>query len=70
MAVGIPQALPPEKIYPDFDTMEKEWRDGKLYLMNPDRDLEIKWGLRYISERYKGNCKALKFFTSQSPHWY
>lgn len=60
-AVGIPQALPPTKIYPDFYSMPKVWRNGKLYLANPDRDAEIAWGLLYIQERYGTACNALKF---------
>lgn len=77
LAVGIPQALPPSKIYPDFPNMERTTRNGKLYLVNPDYKREIDWGLNYIKSRYKSPCLAYNFWLSKAPingkiygHWY
>ena len=69
-ATGIPQALPGTKIYPNFWNMEREWRDGKLYLKYPDPYKEVDWGLSYIEGRYGNACTAYSAFLSRSPHWY
>ncbi len=69
-AVGIPQALPPTKIYPEFYSMEQINVNGKLFLANPDYKREIDWGLGYITARYKTPCGALAAWQSRSPHWY
>jgi len=61
LACGISQALPCTNIYPNFYEMEREWRNGKYYLVNPNRSLEIEWGLNYIEERYGDACAALEF---------
>ena len=68
-ACGIPQAHPCTKLYPDFENMKQEWRDDKLYLVEPDRTREIEWGLTYIKERYHNNsCEALRFQIENN--WY
>lgn len=67
-ACGIPQALPCTKIYPNFYSMEIEWRDGKKYLKNPNEQIEIAWGLKYIERRYGNACVALEFHDLNN--WY
>jgi hypothetical protein len=52
-AYGIPQALPGRK-------MGKGWQD--------DPEVQIKWGLRYITERYDTPIKAWQHF--QEENWY
>lgn len=57
-AYGIPQALPGSK-------MRSAGSDWKT---NPTT--QIKWGLRYIKERYGSPAKAWSFWNSKNPHWY
>jgi hypothetical protein len=69
-AVGIPQSYPPTKLYPDFYSLPKVWRNGKYFLANPDYKREIDWGIIYIHNRYGNACTAYEFWLSKSPHWY
>jgi len=55
-ATGIPQSLPGSKMASEGD----DWRT------NPET--QIKWGLKYISERYGDPCNALK--KSDQLGWY
>jgi hypothetical protein len=55
-AYGIPQALPGHKM----STVGDDWET------NPKT--QIKWGLKYISERYSTPCNAWKHF--QNKNWY
>jgi hypothetical protein len=55
-AYGIPQALPGKRMSDIAD----DWQT------NPET--QIKWGLKYISERYSTPCKAWKHF--QNKNWY
>jgi hypothetical protein len=55
-AYGIPQALPGHKM----STVGDDWG------INPKT--QIKWGLKYISERYSTPCNAWKHF--QNKNWY
>ncbi|RSS63365.1 hypothetical protein EF912_03575 [Streptomyces sp. WAC07061] len=57
-AYGIPQALPATK-------MASAGADWKT---NPAT--QIKWGLKYIDDRYGTPCNAYKAWKSRSPHWY
>jgi hypothetical protein len=57
-AYGIVQALPADK-------MASEGADWKT---NPAT--QIKWGLKYIKERYGDPIKAYGSWQSRSPHWY
>lgn len=67
-AAGLPQSLPPTKIYPDFHNMEREYRNGKLFLKEPDAHAEISWGIRYIHQRYGNPCAALRWHRNYN--WY
>ena len=75
-AAGIPQALPGSKIYgPGFKSMARVNRGGRLYLANPNPQLEVQWGVDYILGRYKTPCNAWAFWqrTDARPHpghWY
>lgn len=55
-AYGIPQALPAEKM----SEIAEDWQT------NPET--QIKWGLKYIHERYSEPCNAWKHF--QNKNWY
>jgi hypothetical protein len=55
-AYGIPQALPGEKMA-EFGS---DWRTNPVP--------QIKWGLKYIKNRYKDPCGAWSFF--QNNNWY
>ncbi|HHU39372.1 MAG TPA: lytic transglycosylase domain-containing protein, partial [Propionibacterium sp.] len=55
-AYGIPQALPGSKMA----TAGSDWRT------NPAT--QIRWGLKYVKDRYGSPCKAWSFW--QSRHWY
>lgn len=57
-AYGIPQALPGTKMA----TAGADWKT------NPAT--QIKWGLKYIGDRYGTPCKAYSTWKSRSPHWY
>ena len=57
-AYGIPQALPPSKMA----------KYGGDFMTNPVT--QIRWGLDYISTRYKTPCAAYAFWLSHWPHWY
>lgn len=52
-AYGIPQALPGHKM-------------GKGWKTNPH--VQIKWGLKYLKNRYGSPCKGLSFWNKH--HWY
>ena len=57
-ACGLFQAKPCSKaikVYPDYLTNYKS---------------QVKWGLKYIKDRYHTPAEAWKFWLSQSPHWY
>lgn len=66
-ACGIPQSLPCTKIYSEFWGMERAWKDGKLYIKNPDYKREIDWGLQYILGRYKTPSYAWYFWNHIAP---
>ena len=68
LATGVPQALPPTKIYPNFSEMTRGWRAGKMYLLEPDAHAEIEWGVIYIQGRYITPCKAWEHFKINN--WY
>ncbi len=51
-AHGIPQALPAEKM----EVIATDWRTNPV--------TQIRWGLRYIDDRYSTPCKALAKFKS------
>lgn len=57
-AYGIVQALPAQKMA----------SAGPDWLTNPQT--QIKWGLSYITDRYKTPCGALAAWQSRSPNWY
>ncbi len=57
-AYGIPQALPASKMA----------SAGRDWLTNPAT--QIRWGLRYILERYGSPVAAYGAWLSRSPHWY
>ncbi|MFE3186659.1 peptidoglycan-binding protein [Streptomyces violascens] len=57
-AYGIPQALPGTKM----STAGSDWKT------NPAT--QIKWGLKYIDDRYGTPCHAYSTWKSRSPHWY
>jgi hypothetical protein len=54
-AYGIPQALPGSK-------MGFGWQN--------DPAVQIRWGLRYIKDRYGSPSRALAAWQARSPHWY
>lgn len=55
-AYGIPQALPGSKMA----------TEGADWMTNPET--QIRWGLKYISSRYKTPCGAWAFFSENN--WY
>lgn len=55
-AYGIPQALPAKKM----SEISDDWQT------NPET--QIKWGLKYIHERYSEPCNAWNHFKKK--HWY
>ena len=57
-AFGIPQALPASKMA----SAGADWRT--------DAATQIKWGLRYIHQRYGTPAAAYSAWLSRSPHWY
>lgn len=57
-AYGIPQSLPGNKMASEG----ADWHD------NPAT--QIKWGLKYIKERYRNPASALAAWNARSPHWY
>lgn len=57
-AYGIPQALPASKMA----SAGADWQT------NPAT--QIKWGLKYIKDRYGSPSRALAFWNSKNPHWY
>ncbi|MFJ9343026.1 peptidoglycan-binding protein [Streptomyces sp. NPDC101733] len=57
-AYGIPQSLPGNKMA----------ASGGDWANNPVT--QIKWGLKYIDERYGNPCKAYDTWKARSPHWY
>lgn len=57
-AYGIPQALPATKMA----IAGADWKT------NPAT--QIKWGLKYIDDRYGTPCNAYKAWKARSPHWY
>lgn len=72
LACGIAQALPCTKIYPDMTKSKIRqtmvWRDGKLFLANPDDKREIDWMIVYIQDRYGNPINALNWHYSHN--WY
>lgn len=57
-AYGIPQSLPGDKMA----------SAGKDWLTNAST--QIRWGMRYIKQRYGNPVAALQAWLSRSPHWY
>lgn len=57
-AYGIPQALPGEKLA----SAGADWLTNGV--------TQVKWGLRYIQDRYGTPCDAWSFWQSKNPHWY
>lgn len=57
-ATGIPQALPGSKMASEG----KDWRTNAI--------TQIRWGLKYIAERYGDPAKAYAAWLSRNPHWY
>ncbi|MBT2449919.1 peptidoglycan-binding protein [Streptomyces sp. ISL-43] len=57
-AYGIPQSLPGNKMA----VSGGDWADNPV--------TQIKWGLKYIDERYGTPCKAYDTWKARSPHWY
>lgn len=57
-AHGIPQSLPASKMS----------SEGADYYTNPRT--QIRWGLKYIKDRYGSPMNAWSFWNSQNPHWY
>ena len=55
-AFGIAQSLPASK----YDTI------GNRY----DPEVQIKWMIQYISDKYSTPCHAYQLQISRSPHWY
>lgn len=84
LACGIAQSYPCSKIYPELAKIANDkgmsldryirsiavHRNGKMYLPNPNAQLEIAWGGKYITERYGTPSSAYAFWLSKSPHWY
>ena len=72
-ACGIGQSLPCSKMY---GTMPPTvWRNGKLFIANPDYKVEVTWTLNYIKERYGNPKNALYFWYNVAPtinghNWY
>ena len=57
-AYGIPQSLPGSKMA----SVGSDWRTNPL--------TQIKWGLKYISNRYGTPCSAWSHWQGHHPHWY
>ncbi|MQB00551.1 MAG: transglycosylase SLT domain-containing protein [Actinobacteria bacterium] len=57
-AHGIPQSLPASKMA----------SEGADYWTNPAT--QIRWGMKYIRDRYGSPMAALNFWNSKNPHWY
>ena len=57
-AYGIPQSLPGSKMA----SSGRDWRTNPL--------TQIKWGLKYISNRYGTPCSAWSHWQGKQPHWY
>ena len=57
-AYGIPQSLPANKMA----------SEGSDYRTNGET--QIKWGLKYIKQRYGTPTNAWETWQSRSPHWY
>lgn len=55
-AYGIPQALPGKKM----SEAGKDWRTNPI--------TQVKWGLKYIQERYGNACAALRHHNAKN--WY
>jgi hypothetical protein len=55
-AYGIPQALPGKKMR----SIDSDWKTNPI--------TQVKWGVRYVNQRYGSACKAWKFW--QSHNWY
>lgn len=55
-AYGIPQAYPGSKMA----SAGKDWKTNPF--------TQIKWGIKYINNRYGSSCKAWEFWNAN--HWY